>query len=77
MGERRGPRLTRRELIRGTVGAAVLSAASRLELLGRAELRRRHPLGRYAAELLTGRLARPEPRFALATKEEVQLRVVI
>jgi glycine/D-amino acid oxidase-like deaminating enzyme len=33
-------------------------------------------VGRYAADLLTGRLARPEPRFSLATKGEVQHREV-
>jgi glycine/D-amino acid oxidase-like deaminating enzyme len=33
-------------------------------------------VGRYAAELLTGRLARVEPRFSLATKAEVQHREV-
>jgi sarcosine oxidase len=33
-------------------------------------------VGRYAAELLTGRLARPEPRFSLATKGEAQRREV-
>ena len=33
-------------------------------------------VGRYAADLLTGRLARPEPRFGLATKAEVQRREV-
>lgn len=33
-------------------------------------------VGRYAAELLTGRLTRPEPRFALANKGEVQRREV-
>ena len=33
-------------------------------------------VGRYAAELLTGRLARVEPRFSLASKGEVQHREV-
>jgi len=33
-------------------------------------------VGRYAADLLTGRLGRPEPRFSLATKGEVQHREV-
>jgi glycine/D-amino acid oxidase-like deaminating enzyme len=33
-------------------------------------------VGRYAAELLAGRLARPEPRFGLASKGEVQHREV-
>ena len=33
-------------------------------------------VGRYAAELVTGRLARPEPRFSLATKGEAQRREV-
>jgi sarcosine oxidase len=33
-------------------------------------------VGRYAADLLTGRLARPEPRFSLASKGVVQHRVV-
>ncbi len=33
-------------------------------------------VGQYAAELLRGRLARPEPRFSLATKGEVQHREV-
>ena len=32
--------------------------------------------GRYAADLLTGRLAKPEPRFSLASKGEVQRREV-
>jgi monomeric sarcosine oxidase len=33
-------------------------------------------VGRYAADLLTGRLAKPEPRFSLASKGEVQHRLV-
>ena len=33
-------------------------------------------VGRYAAELVTGRLARTEPRFSLATKAETQSRDV-
>jgi glycine/D-amino acid oxidase-like deaminating enzyme len=33
-------------------------------------------VGRYAAALLTGALARPEPRFSLATKAETQRRDV-
>lgn len=33
-------------------------------------------VGRYAAELVMGRLERPEPRFSLATKAEVQHRLV-
>jgi sarcosine oxidase len=33
-------------------------------------------VGRYAADLLTGRLARVEPRFSLATKGEIQHREV-
>jgi glycine/D-amino acid oxidase-like deaminating enzyme len=33
-------------------------------------------VGRYAADLLLGRLARPEPRFSLATKGEIQQRLV-
>ncbi len=33
-------------------------------------------VGRYAAELVTGRLAMPEPRFSLASKGEVQHREV-
>ncbi len=33
-------------------------------------------VGRYAAELLTGRLKSPEPRFSLATKAEQQNRAV-
>ena len=33
-------------------------------------------VGRYAAELLSGRLARAEPRFSLASKREVQQREV-
>jgi len=33
-------------------------------------------VGRYAAGLLTGRLGKPEPRFSLATKGEVQHREV-
>jgi len=33
-------------------------------------------VGRYAADLLTGRLGKPEPRFSLATKGEVQHREV-
>jgi sarcosine oxidase len=33
-------------------------------------------VGRYAADLLTGRLAKAEPRFSLATKGEVQHREV-
>jgi sarcosine oxidase len=33
-------------------------------------------VGRYAAELLTGRLARPEPRFSLSSKGEAQRREV-
>jgi glycine/D-amino acid oxidase-like deaminating enzyme len=33
-------------------------------------------VGRYAADLVTGALARPEPRFALATKTERQNRSV-
>jgi glycine/D-amino acid oxidase-like deaminating enzyme len=33
-------------------------------------------VGRYAADLLTGRLARPEPRFSLASKGAVQHREV-
>jgi glycine/D-amino acid oxidase-like deaminating enzyme len=33
-------------------------------------------VGRYAADLLTARLARPEPRFSLASKGEVQHREV-
>jgi monomeric sarcosine oxidase len=33
-------------------------------------------VGRYAAELLTGRLAKAEPRFSLATKGEAQQREV-
>jgi len=33
-------------------------------------------VGRYAAELLTGRLESPEPRFSLATKAESQARAV-
>ena len=33
-------------------------------------------VGQYAADLLTGRLAKPEPRFSLATKGEVQHREV-
>ncbi len=33
-------------------------------------------VGRYAADLLTGRLARSEPRFSLATKGEAQRREV-
>ncbi|MDQ4087499.1 MAG: FAD-dependent oxidoreductase [Pseudomonadota bacterium] len=33
-------------------------------------------VGRYAAELLTGRLERPEPRFSLASKAETQNRAV-
>jgi glycine/D-amino acid oxidase-like deaminating enzyme len=33
-------------------------------------------VGRYAADLLTGRLAKPEPRFSLASKGEVQHREV-
>jgi glycine/D-amino acid oxidase-like deaminating enzyme len=33
-------------------------------------------VGQYAADLVTGRLARPEPRFSLATKGEVQHREV-
>ena len=33
-------------------------------------------VGRYAADLVTGRLARPEPRFSLATKGEAQRREV-
>jgi glycine/D-amino acid oxidase-like deaminating enzyme len=33
-------------------------------------------VGRYAADLLSGRLAKPEPRFSLATKGEVQRREV-
>lgn len=34
-------------------------------------------VGHYAAELTLGRLATPEPRFSLATKEEVAARAVI
>ena len=34
-------------------------------------------VGHYAAELTLGRLAAPEPRFSLATKEEVAARAVI
>jgi sarcosine oxidase len=33
-------------------------------------------VGRYAADLLAGRLARPEPRFSLASKGDVQRREV-
>ncbi len=33
-------------------------------------------VGRYAADLLAGRLAKPEPRFSLATKGEAQRREV-
>ncbi|TMK69452.1 MAG: FAD-dependent oxidoreductase, partial [Actinobacteria bacterium] len=33
-------------------------------------------VGQYAADLLSGRLAKPEPRFSLATKGEVQHREV-
>jgi glycine/D-amino acid oxidase-like deaminating enzyme len=33
-------------------------------------------VGRYAAELLTGKLVQPEPRFSLATKGETQRRDV-
>jgi glycine/D-amino acid oxidase-like deaminating enzyme len=33
-------------------------------------------VGRYAADLLTGRLAKPEPRFSLASKGEAQHRLV-
>jgi glycine/D-amino acid oxidase-like deaminating enzyme len=33
-------------------------------------------VGRYAAELLTGRLERPEPRFSLASKGDTQQRDV-
>ena len=33
-------------------------------------------VGRYAADLLTGRLAKAEPRFSLASKGEVQHREV-
>ena len=33
-------------------------------------------VGRYAAELLTGKLKKPEPRFSLATKAEQQNRAV-
>ena len=33
-------------------------------------------VGRYAADLVTGRLGKPEPRFTLATKGEVQRREV-
>ncbi len=33
-------------------------------------------VGRYAASLVAGRLRRPEPRFALATKDEVEHREV-
>ncbi len=33
-------------------------------------------VGRYAADLLTGRLAQPEPRFSLASKGEAQRREV-
>ncbi|MBA2920115.1 FAD-dependent oxidoreductase [Sphingomonas sp. MAH-20] len=33
-------------------------------------------VGRYAAELVTGRLSRPEPRFSLAAKAEHQARAV-
>lgn len=33
-------------------------------------------VGRYAADLLTGRLAKPEPRFSLASKGELQHREV-
>ena len=33
-------------------------------------------VGRYAAELVTGRLKTPEPRFSLATKAEEQNRAV-
>ena len=33
-------------------------------------------VGRYAADLLTGRLAKPEPRFSLASKGEAQRREV-
>jgi len=33
-------------------------------------------VGRYAADLVTGKLARPEPRFSFASKGETQARVV-
>jgi glycine/D-amino acid oxidase-like deaminating enzyme len=33
-------------------------------------------VGKYAADLVTNRLGRPEPRFSLATKGEVQHREV-
>ena len=33
-------------------------------------------VGRYAADLLLGTLERPEPRFSLATKSEVEARAV-
>lgn len=33
-------------------------------------------VGRYAADLVTGTLSAPEPRFSLATKAEVQHRTV-